>query len=82
MRSIRSFSIDILEFDILEPIMKCNTMSYGDSVKIEARLASHSGPSRVVDVALGDGQSVILLKNMKVRVTSGGPVKPLGSKEP
>jgi hypothetical protein len=57
------------EFDILEPIMKCNTMSYGDSVKIEARLASHSGPSRVVDVALGDGQSVILLKNMKRRWT-------------
>ena len=27
------------EFDILEPLMKCNTMSYDDSVKIEAHLA-------------------------------------------
>ena len=55
------------EFDILEPLMKCNTMSYDDSVKIEAHLAGHSGAERVVDIALGDGQSVILLKNMKRR---------------
>ena len=55
------------EFDILEPIMKCNTMSYADSLKIAAHLTSHSGPQRIVDVALGDGQSVILLKNMKRR---------------
>jgi hypothetical protein len=55
------------EFDILEPSMDTNTMSYTDAVKIEAHAGAHSGPERVVDVALGDGQSVILLKNMKRR---------------
>jgi hypothetical protein len=55
------------EFDILEPLMKCDTKSYPDGVKIEKHLGSHSGPARVVDVAIGDGQSVILWKNLKVR---------------
>lgn len=55
------------DFDILEPLLRCNTMSYADSVKIERHLGSHSAPTRVVDVAIGDGQSVILWKNMKRR---------------
>lgn len=55
------------EFDILEPLMQCNTMSYKDSIKIEAHLAQRSGPTRIIDVAIGDGQSVILWKNMKAR---------------
>lgn len=53
------------EFDILEALMKCDTKSYADGVKILNHLGSHSPPSTVVDVAWGDGQSVILLKNVK-----------------
>ena len=55
------------EFDILEPLMQCDTKSYSDAIKIERHLGSHSLPSRVVDVAIGDGQSVILWKNLKCR---------------
>ena len=55
------------EFDILEPLLNTNTVSYQDSTKIARHLASHSGPEAVVDVAIGDGQSVILKKNMKKR---------------
>lgn len=54
-------------FDILEPLMDCNTMSYADGSKIMRHLESHSPALRVVNLAIGDGQSVILLKNMKVR---------------
>ena len=64
------------EFDILEPLMKCNTMSYDDSVKIEAHLAGHSGAERVVDIALGDGQSVILFEEYEEEVAAA--VRSLG----
>ena len=54
-------------FDILEPLMQCDTKSYSDGIKILRHLFAHSPRTTVVDVALGDGQSVILLKNMKKR---------------
>jgi hypothetical protein len=53
------------EFEILEPLMRCDTKSYADGVKILNHLGSQSATSTVVDVAWGDGQSVILLKNVK-----------------
>ena len=53
------------EFNILEALMRCDTKSYADGVKILRHMGSHSSPSTVVDVAWGDGQSVILLKNVK-----------------
>ena len=53
------------EFEILEPLMRCDTKSYADGVKILNHLGSQSAASTVVDVAWGDGQSVILLKNVK-----------------
>ena len=55
------------EFEILEPLMRCDTKSYQDGIKILRWLCSHSPSSVVVDIALGDGQSVILLKNLKKR---------------
>lgn len=53
------------EFEILEPLMRCDTKSYADGVSILSHLGRHSSASTVVDVAWGDGQSVILLKNVK-----------------
>ena len=53
------------EFEILEALMRCDTKSYADGVKILNHLGSQSAASTVVDVAWGDGQSVILLKNVK-----------------
>ena len=55
------------EFDILEPIMSCDTKSYKDGVKIATHLTSHSPATTAVDIIYGDGQSVILLKNLKAR---------------
>ena len=53
------------EFDILEPLMQTDTKSYDDFTKITRYLSSHSAPSTVVDVFVGDGQSCIGMKNLK-----------------
>ena len=55
------------EFDILPPLMRCDTKSYEDGTKIMRHLCDHSSTSTVVNLAYGDGQSVILLKNIKTR---------------
>ena len=55
------------EFEILEPLMRTDTKSYDDFVKITAHCSSHSHAECVVDVFCGDGQSVISFKNLKKR---------------
>ena len=55
------------EFDILEALMRCDTKSYEDATKILYHLSGYSHSSAVVDIAYGDGQSVITLKNLKKR---------------
>jgi hypothetical protein len=55
------------EFEILEPLMRTDTNSYDDFVKITHHLSSHSGAECVVDVFCGDGQSVLSFKNLKKR---------------
>ena len=55
------------EFEILEPLMRTDTKSYDDFVKITQHLSSHSGAACVVDIFCGDGQSVISFKNLKKR---------------
>ena len=55
------------EFEILEPLMRTDTKSYDDFVKITHHLSSYSSPDGVVDVFCGDGQSVLSFKNLKKR---------------
>ena len=55
------------EFEILEPLMRTDTKSYNDFIKISAHCSAHSSPDGVVDVFCGDGQSVISFKNLKKR---------------
>ena len=55
------------EFEILEPLMRTDTNSYDDFVKITHHLSSHSGAECVVDIFCGDGQSVLSFKNLKKR---------------
>ena len=55
------------EFDILEPLMRTDTKSYDDFIKITKHLSSHSSSDCVVDIFCGDGQSVISFKNLKKR---------------
>ena len=53
------------EFDVLEALQRTDTKSYEDFLKISAHLDQHSGSAGVVNVAWGDGQSVIGFKNLK-----------------
>eukprot|EP00965_Chrysotila_dentata_P072320 2390060-Pleurochrysis_carterae.AAC.6 len=53
------------EFTILEPLMSTDTKSYDDFIKITQHLSRHSGPSCVVEIFAGDGQSVIRFKDLK-----------------
>lgn len=55
------------EFNILEPLMRTDTKSYDDFVKITQHLSSYSSPTTVVDIFCGDGQSVLSFKNLKKR---------------
>jgi hypothetical protein len=54
-------------FDILEPLMECDTKSYDDFVKIFAYLGSQCDPSTIVRIFAGDGQSIIRAKDVKRR---------------
>ena len=58
------------DFDILESLERTDTKSYDDFIKISAHLSSYSNTESVVDVFIGDGQSVISFKNLKKKFTS------------
>jgi hypothetical protein len=53
------------EFEILEPLMETDTKSYDDFIKIFHHLDAHKQATSVVSVFCGDGQSIIMAKNMK-----------------
>ena len=55
------------EFEILDPLMRTDTKSYDDFVKISAHLSARSWSGCVVDIFCGDGQSVLSFKNLKKR---------------
>ena len=55
------------EFEILDPLMRTDTKSYDDFVKISAHLSARSWSECVVDIFCGDGQSVLSFKNLKKR---------------
>jgi hypothetical protein len=55
------------EFDILQPLMKCDTKSYDDLVRIFEHLATQQPPDNVVSIFVGDGQSIFRAKDVKTR---------------
>lgn len=54
-------------FDVLRPLMKTDTKSYEDMIKIFSHLHARSGPASVCEVVWGDGQLCISMKNAKRR---------------
>lgn len=55
------------EFEILDPLMNTDTKSYEDLSKIAHHLSSRSPAGTEVEICIGDGQTCIAWKNLKVK---------------
>ena len=52
-------------FDVLPPILKCDTKSYEDLMKIFRHIRHHALAGSMIDILWGDGQTCIAAKNVK-----------------